>query len=129
LCRLDLGVLKRNLIRSSTGFLVNQHFAPINHPAYTRVNIAILEGVVAGFDMRSRWGCDIAYSLTAFCRTYHVGLTFTYQQIRAKKLRAVTLFKPMHIELLGGRIERVLGERLQTVAGLPNGLVNLYYPR
>lgn len=30
-----------------------------------------------------------AYSLAAFCRTYNVGLTFTYQQIKDKKLRAV----------------------------------------
>jgi excisionase family DNA binding protein len=30
-----------------------------------------------------------AYSLAAFCRTYNVGLTFTYQQIKEKKLRAV----------------------------------------
>lgn len=30
-----------------------------------------------------------AYSLAAFCRTYYVGLTFAYQQIREKKLRAV----------------------------------------
>lgn len=30
-----------------------------------------------------------AYSTTAFCQTYHVGLTFLYQQIKDKKLRAV----------------------------------------
>ena len=30
-----------------------------------------------------------AYSLAAFCRTYNVGLTFTYQQIKLKRLRAV----------------------------------------
>lgn len=30
-----------------------------------------------------------AYSLAAFCRTYNVGLTFTYQQIKDHKLRAV----------------------------------------
>lgn len=30
-----------------------------------------------------------AYSLAAFCRTYNVGLTFTYQQIKDNKLRAV----------------------------------------
>ena len=30
-----------------------------------------------------------AYSLAAFCRTYNVGLTFTYQKIKEGKLRAV----------------------------------------
>jgi hypothetical protein len=30
-----------------------------------------------------------AYSLAAFCRVYNVGLTFVYQQIKEKKLRAV----------------------------------------
>lgn len=30
-----------------------------------------------------------AFSLAAFCRTYNVGLTFTYQQIKDTKLRAV----------------------------------------
>lgn len=30
-----------------------------------------------------------AYSLAAFCRTYNVGPTFAYQQIKEKKLRAV----------------------------------------
>lgn len=30
-----------------------------------------------------------AYSLAAFCRTYNIGLTFTYQQIKDNKLRAV----------------------------------------
>jgi excisionase family DNA binding protein len=30
-----------------------------------------------------------AYSLAAFCRTYNVGLTFAYQQIKDNKLRAV----------------------------------------
>jgi excisionase family DNA binding protein len=32
---------------------------------------------------------DGAYSLAAFCRTYNVGLTFTYQNIKDGKLRAV----------------------------------------
>ena len=30
-----------------------------------------------------------AYSLAAFCRSFHVGLTFTYQNIKDGKLRAV----------------------------------------
>ena len=30
-----------------------------------------------------------ALSLTAFCRTYNIGLTFTYEQIKRGKLRAV----------------------------------------
>ena len=30
-----------------------------------------------------------AYSLATFCRAHNVGLTFTYQQIKDKKLRAV----------------------------------------
>lgn len=30
-----------------------------------------------------------AYSLAAFCRTYNVGLTFTYQKIKEGNLRAV----------------------------------------
>jgi hypothetical protein len=30
-----------------------------------------------------------AYSLTAFCHAFHVGLTFAYQEIRDGKLRAV----------------------------------------
>jgi excisionase family DNA binding protein len=30
-----------------------------------------------------------ALSLAAFCRTYNVGLTFTYQNIKEGKLRAV----------------------------------------